>query len=74
MGRCGLLRADRERAQGSRSIELDPPLPSGWEPILVESLADNVGAKMNAVVERGAARDFLDVRELATRGIVTVEE
>lgn len=58
----------------TRSVELEPPMTSAWEPILVESLADNVGAKMNAVVERGAARDFLDVRELVSRGIVTVEE
>lgn len=58
----------------TRSVELNPPLKSAWDPILVESLADNVGAKMNAVVERGAARDFLDVRELVIRDLVTVEE
>ncbi|MGH7572154.1 MAG: hypothetical protein ACREMK_09965 [Gemmatimonadota bacterium] len=58
----------------TRSVELDPPTTSAWDPILIESLADNVGAKMNAVVERGAARDFLDVKELVTRGLVTVEE
>ena len=58
----------------ARSLELEPPHRSAWDPVLVESLADNVGAKMNALVERGAARDFLDVKELVTRGLTTVEE
>ncbi len=58
----------------TRAVELDAPTTSAWDPIMIESLPDNVGAKMNAVVERGAARDFLDVRELIMRGLVTVEE
>lgn len=57
-----------------RSVELEPPLRSEWDPLLVEGLADNVGSKMNALVQRGAPRDFLDVRELVTRGIVSVEQ
>lgn len=57
-----------------RSVELEPPRPSSWEPILVESLADNVGSKMNAVVHRGAPRDFMDAREIVTRGIASVEQ
>jgi hypothetical protein len=57
-----------------RSLELEPPRPSSWTPVLVESLADNVGNKMNALVQRGAARDFLDIREVVTRGIVSVEQ
>jgi predicted nucleotidyltransferase component of viral defense system len=48
--------------------------PPAWQPILVESLADNVGAKMNALVQRGAPRDFLDIRELVRRGIASVEQ
>lgn len=57
-----------------RSLELDPPVESAWPPILLESFSDNVGAKMNALVQRGAARDFLDIREVVTRGLVSVEE
>lgn len=47
-----------------RSMELEVPIPSAWPPILLETIADNVGAKMNALVERGAARDFLDIAHL----------
>jgi hypothetical protein len=66
--------ADTERKVFSfqialRSLELEPPEPSQWQPILIESLADNVGSKMNALVQRGAARDFLDIREVVIRRI-----
>lgn len=57
-----------------RSIELEPPHAGIWDPIGVESVADNVGAKMNALVQRGAARDFLDMKEIVTRGLASVEE
>lgn len=57
-----------------RSRELEPPRKSAWPPLLVESLADNVGSKMNALVQRGAPRDFLDIREVVTRGVVSVEQ
>jgi hypothetical protein len=57
-----------------RSVEIEPPHESAWEPVLLESLADTVGAKMNALVGRGAPRDFTDIREMVSRGIVTVEE
>jgi len=47
-----------------RSVELEPPLISPWPPVLIETLADNVGAKMNALVERGDPRDFVDIKRL----------
>lgn len=56
-----------------RSIEIEPSIESPWPPIRLESLADNLGAKMNALVQRGAARDFLDVREVVTGGLASVE-
>lgn len=56
-----------------RSVELESPRRSAWDPILVESLADTVGSKLNALVQRGAPRDFLDVHELVARGIASVE-
>lgn len=57
-----------------RSIELESPRASAWDPILLESLADTVGAKMNALVERGSARDFLDMKELVQSGTATVDQ
>ncbi len=57
-----------------RTVELDPPRESAWPPVLIESLADNVGNKVNALVQRGAPRDFLDIRQLVTNGIVSVEK
>ncbi len=44
-----------------RTIELDVPLESSWPPVRIETFRDNLGAKMNAVVNRGAPRDFVDV-------------
>ncbi|MSR19739.1 MAG: hypothetical protein EXR91_01990 [Gemmatimonadetes bacterium] len=57
-----------------RSVELEPPMDSRWSPVLVESLADNVGSKMNALVQRGAPRDFMDIREVIVRGIASVAQ
>ncbi len=57
-----------------RSIELEPPVASPWPPILIETLADNIGAKMNALVDRGAPRDFADIKQLADAGLVTVQQ
>jgi len=54
-----------------RSVELEPPVPSPWPPILLETLHDNIGAKMNALVERGAGRDFLDIARLADAKLTT---
>jgi len=57
-----------------RSVELEPPVQSAWPPILLETLRDNIGAKMNALVERGAPRDFLDVMHLAMAKLTTPAE
>jgi hypothetical protein len=54
-----------------RSIAVEEPLPSAWPPLRVETLADNVGAKMNALVNRGAPRDFLDVHAVVDAGLLT---
>lgn len=55
----------------TRSVALDEPLPSAWSPVLIETFRDNLGAKMNALVGRGAPRDFLDVFEVCHRGLAT---
>jgi hypothetical protein len=57
-----------------RAVELDRPLPSAWPPVLIESFRDNLGAKMNALVERGAPRDFLDVCEVCRRGLAAASD
>jgi hypothetical protein len=54
-----------------RSIALEPPQTSPWPPILIETLADNVGSKMNALVDRGTPRDFTDIKQVTDRGLMT---
>jgi hypothetical protein len=58
----------------SRTVELDDPVPSPWPPIGIETLRDNLGAKMSALVARGAPRDFRDVYEVVRRGIASVDD
>lgn len=55
-----------------RSVELAPPETSDWPPILIETLADNAASKMNALVDRGAPRDFTDVYEIVHAGLQDV--
>lgn len=57
-----------------RDVTLDPPVPSSWPPVRLETLRDNIGSKMNALVERGAARDFLDIYRVVHDGLMTPEE
>lgn len=57
-----------------RTIELEPPVVSPWPPILIETLRDNIGSKMNALVGRGAPRDFVDIKVVTERGLLTVRE
>jgi hypothetical protein len=52
-----------------RDVELEAPLESSWAPVRIETFRDNLGAKMNALVGRGAPRDFLDVFEICRRGL-----
>jgi len=58
----------------ARTLQLEPPLPSPWLPLQIETLADNLGAKMNALAQRGAPRDFLDIYELVRAGLVTAAD
>lgn len=58
----------------TRDIQLEPPVVSAWPPLLIETLADNVGAKMNALVRRGAPRDIIDIYEVVDRGLVTIDD
>lgn len=58
----------------TRDMPLDAALPSAWEPLLIETLRDNIGSKMNALVNRGAPRDFVDIHELIQSGVCTIED
>jgi hypothetical protein len=55
----------------TRSIAVEEPQPSPWPPLRIETLPDNVGAKMNALVNRGAPRDFLDIHAVVVAGLLT---
>ena len=57
-----------------RDVELDEPLPSPWPPLRIETLRDNIGAKMNALVNRGAPRDFIDIHRVVTDGLLSVAD
>lgn len=57
-----------------RSLTLDPAVPSPWPPVLLESLSDNIGSKMNALVERGAPRDFKDIHWAVQAGLMHAAE
>lgn len=58
----------------ARTVQLEPYLQSPWPPLMIESLTDNVGSKMNALVLRGAPRDFVDIRQLIAAGIISAGE
>ncbi len=58
----------------SRTLRLEPSVPSPWPPLLIETFVDNVASKMNALVQRGAPRDFADIRQLVTAGHLTPAE
>jgi hypothetical protein len=57
-----------------RDIALDAPQVSPWAPILIETLRDNLASKMNALVGRGAPRDFLDIKNAVTSGLMSAED
>jgi hypothetical protein len=54
----------------TRSVELQHPVDSPWPPILIETFADTAGSKMNALVDRGSPRDFLDIRAIVEHGLL----
>jgi hypothetical protein len=57
-----------------RSALLHPLQPSPWPPVKLDSLQDLLAAKMTALIERGAPRDFLDIRELCRTSLAAVED
>lgn len=57
-----------------RDHYLETPLVSPWGVILLETFNDNVASKMVALVDRTAPRDLVDVYEVVTRGLISLEE
>ena len=54
----------------SRTAQLEEPTPAPWPPgMLLDSLQDLLAAKMVALVERGAPRDFRDVYAVCEAGL-----
>jgi hypothetical protein len=58
----------------SRTRALDDAIPSAWHPVRIETLRDNVAAKMTALVQRGAPRDFLDIYQLCTCNVTSMAD
>lgn len=57
-----------------RSALLEEPVTVGWTDIPVDSLPDLIANKMNALVERGAPRDFRDVYAVCRAGLTTPQQ
>lgn len=57
-----------------RSAQLAPPQPVPWMDVWLDSFPDLVAAKMVALVERGAPRDFRDIYTLCYAGLTTAEQ
>lgn len=58
----------------TRTVRLQDTISAGWIDIPLDSLPDLAAAKMVALVERGAPRDFLDIYSLCDAGLLNVEE
>jgi hypothetical protein len=55
--------------------DLEPHIStSPFAPVPLEAVTDNIGAKMTALVARGAPRDFVDVARIANAKLATVPE
>jgi len=57
-----------------RDLELDPPVAAEWSPLWIETFRENLAAKMKALVNRGAPRDFTDIATACRAGFVTIDE
>jgi hypothetical protein len=59
----------------SRSALLREPLPAPWPSgLLLDSFEDLAASKMEALVNRGAPRDFRDIHAFCREGLATVSE
>jgi len=56
-----------------RDALLAPTKDSPWPPVQLDSFEDLLAAKMTALIERGAPRDFIDIHEMCRAGITDIE-
>jgi len=54
-----------------RSALLEEPVAVDWTSTPIDSLPDLIASKMNALVERGAPRDFRDIHAICQAGLTT---
>ena len=57
-----------------RTLRLEESILAGWIEVPLDSLADLVASKMDALVERGAPRDFLDIYTLCQAELLSMQE
>lgn len=57
-----------------RSQRLEDLNVAGWIGIPLNSFQDLVATKMNALIQRGAPRDFLDIYSVCKMKLITIEE
>src|SRR3990172_4781576 len=57
-----------------RSAQLASSAQAPWIEVLLDSFQDLVASKMEALVERGAPRDFRDIYELCQAGLLAPPE
>jgi hypothetical protein len=58
----------------ARSALLQPTAESPWPPVRLDSLPDLIASKMTALIERGAPRDFVDIREVCRMSLATPQD
>lgn len=73
-GRAALPHAVFSVDVARRDVQIAPYRESAWPPVLLESLMDNVAAKMVALSARGHRRDFADVFAVVNHGLLTADD
>lgn len=58
----------------NRSARIDYPNESPWAPVMLDSVHDLVASKMSALIERGIPRDFIDIHEICTSHLVSIQQ
>ncbi len=57
-----------------RTQRLEELNAAGWIDVPLDSFNDLVSTKMNALIQRGAPRDFLDIFSICEAELITIEE
>jgi hypothetical protein len=54
-----------------RSAQLQPSVSAQWTNVLLDSVSDLIASKMNALIQRGAPRDFRDIYTICQSDLAT---